>query len=130
MEPYRRAASEVLADLRTDAHRGLAASEAHSRLEQYGWNGLAVEKPAPGWRKFLAQFQDVLVILLLSSRVVILILTIVIGVVAGEVVAAMNADGVWQANVCEAGVMRDVEPHRCLVLPRLSLLSSKSKDRS
>ena len=70
MEPYRRAASEVLADLRTDAHRGLAASEAHSRLEQYGWNGLAVEKPAPGWRKFLAQFQDVLVILLLVAALI------------------------------------------------------------
>jgi hypothetical protein len=32
------------------------------RLERYGKNELTAEKPVPAWRKFLAQFQDVLVI--------------------------------------------------------------------
>ncbi len=38
-----------------------------ARFAQYGSNELAAEKPAPPWRRFLAQFQDVLVILLLIA---------------------------------------------------------------
>jgi Ca2+-transporting ATPase len=67
MEPYQRAASGVLVALRTEAHRGLTADEARSRLGQYGRNELATEKPVPGWRKFLAQFQNVLVVLLIAA---------------------------------------------------------------
>jgi Ca2+-transporting ATPase len=70
MQPYQQAASSVLAGLRTDVHRGLTADEARSRLGQQGRNELAAEKPVPGWRKFLAQFQDVLVILLVAAALV------------------------------------------------------------
>ncbi|WP_424139697.1 cation-translocating P-type ATPase [Roseomonas chloroacetimidivorans] len=70
LEPYQRTVSDVLAGLRTEAHRGLTADEARSRLGQFGRNELAAEKPVPGWRKFLAQFQDVLVILLVTAALV------------------------------------------------------------
>ena len=50
--------------------RGLTDSEARSRLEQHGRNELAAEKPVPAWRRFLAQFQDVLVILLLVATAI------------------------------------------------------------
>jgi magnesium-transporting ATPase (P-type) len=62
--PYRQSVDEVLTSLGTDAKHGLSREEARERLERYGINGLTVEKPIPRWRKFLAQFQDVLVILL------------------------------------------------------------------
>jgi Ca2+-transporting ATPase len=58
---------EVVARLATDERRGLSDAEARSRLAQNGPNELAAEKPVPSWRRFLAQFQDVLVILLLVA---------------------------------------------------------------
>lgn len=37
------------------------------RLGRYGPNELETEKPVPAWRRFLAQFRDMLVILLLIA---------------------------------------------------------------
>ncbi len=68
--PYRQSVDEVLAALGTDARRGLSEAEAQARLAQYGRNELTAEKPVPRWRKFLAQFQDVLVILLLFATLI------------------------------------------------------------
>src|SRR5919108_5475067 len=65
--PYRQHADDVVAVLRTDRRRGLTDAEVVSRLERYGRNELAAEKPTPAWRRFLRQFQDVLVILLLIA---------------------------------------------------------------
>jgi P-type Ca2+ transporter type 2C len=64
---YQQPVGEVLTTLDTDARRGLSAGEARARLARYGKNELTIEKPVPAWRKFLAQFQDVLVILLLIA---------------------------------------------------------------
>ena len=65
--PHRRHANDVVAVLRTDPRRGLTDGEVRSRLERYGNNELATEKAIPAWRRFLGQFQDVLVILLLIA---------------------------------------------------------------
>jgi Ca2+-transporting ATPase len=67
---YRKAVNDVLAGLRTDAGRGLSQSEARARLERFGRNELTAEKPVPGWRKFLGQFQNILVILLLVATAI------------------------------------------------------------
>ena len=67
---YQKSAEEVVAGLGTDPRRGLRQSEARARLERFGRNELAVEKRVPGWRKFLRQFQDVLVILLLIATAI------------------------------------------------------------
>jgi len=61
---------EALAALASDAQLGLSAAEARGRLEKYGKNELTAEKPVPAWRKFIAQFQDVLVILLLIATLI------------------------------------------------------------
>ena len=63
---YRLHASELIATLRTDQRQG-RDEEARARLAQYGPNELAAHKPVPAWRRFLSQFQDVLVILLLIA---------------------------------------------------------------
>jgi len=68
--PYRQSVEDVVAGFSTDAQRGLTADEAQVRLEKYGHNELATEKPVPAWRRFLAQFQDVLVILLLVATAI------------------------------------------------------------
>src|SRR6476619_6341389 len=65
--PYQQKIDEVLTTLGTDARLGLSEREAQARLERCGRNELTAEKPVPWWRKLLAQFQDVLVILLLIA---------------------------------------------------------------
>jgi Ca2+-transporting ATPase len=67
---YRQPAADVLEALRTDTNRGLGDDEARARLERYGPNQLTAEQPTPGWRRFLAQFQDVLVLLLLAATAI------------------------------------------------------------
>ena len=71
---YRLDASELIARLGTDARLGLNDEEARARLAHYGPNELAAEPPVPGWRRFLAQFQDVLVILLLVATAISVVL--------------------------------------------------------
>ena len=68
--PYRQSVEDVVAAFGTDAQRGLTGDDAQARLEKYGHNELATEKPVPAWRRFLAQFQDVLVILLLVATAI------------------------------------------------------------
>jgi Ca2+-transporting ATPase len=68
--PHRRNADDVAAVLGTDLRRGLSDAEVGSRRKRYGPNELATEKPTPAWRRFLAQFQDVLVILLLTATAI------------------------------------------------------------
>ncbi|MGH8951252.1 MAG: cation-translocating P-type ATPase [Acidimicrobiia bacterium] len=72
-EPWLREASEIAADLGTDIDQGLGAHEAIARLDRYGPNQLDATPPVPSWRKFLSQFADPLIYLLLVAIVVSLI---------------------------------------------------------
>jgi len=69
-EPYRQPAAEVAAALGADIERGLNEDEARQRLARHGRNELAAERRVPGWKKFLAQFKDALVILLLLATLI------------------------------------------------------------
>ena len=57
----------VIGALATDAQLGQSEASARERREQYGPNELTAETPTPAWRKFLAQFTDALVVLLLIA---------------------------------------------------------------
>ncbi|MCC2643514.1 MAG: cation-translocating P-type ATPase, partial [Nitrospira sp.] len=70
IEGYLREVDDLLDALGTDAKRGLSHDEAQARLGRYGKNELTADKPVPAWRKFLAQFQDPLVLLLLVAATV------------------------------------------------------------
>ncbi|MPY74883.1 MAG: HAD-IC family P-type ATPase [Alphaproteobacteria bacterium] len=70
VEPHLETVEVVLAAFGTDAERGLTAMEAKSRLARYGRNELTAEKPTPAWRKFLAQFTDALVVLLIIAALI------------------------------------------------------------
>jgi Ca2+-transporting ATPase len=67
---YRQQIDDVVAGLGTHLQCGLTDSEAQSRLEQHGHNELPAEEPVPAWRRFFAQFQDVLVLLLLAATAI------------------------------------------------------------
>jgi Ca2+-transporting ATPase len=67
---YRQSVDDVLATLGTDATHGLTENDARARLEHYGLNELTTEPAVPLWRKFLGQFHDVLVVLLLLAAAI------------------------------------------------------------
>jgi Ca2+-transporting ATPase len=67
---YRQSVDEVITALGTDRHAGLTSFEARSRLDHYGPNELAAERPVPAWRKFLAQFSNILIVLLLIATAI------------------------------------------------------------
>lgn len=64
---YRQSIEAVTAAQQTDAQRGLAEAEARTRLARDGRNELAAPAVLPAWRKFAAQFTNVLVLLLLAA---------------------------------------------------------------
>ena len=68
--PYLRSAEEIISALGTDARAGLTSREAQERLRRYGRNELAAQEPVPAWRKFLSQFTDILVVLLILAGLV------------------------------------------------------------
>ena len=133
-DAHRQSRDAVLAALGTDPLRGLSEVDAGARLERYGRNELTADKPPPAWRKFLAQFQDMLVILLLIATAIsaalwlyeresalpyeaiailgVVVLNAVMGYVqesrAESAVAALRQMAAAQAQVIRDGVRRGV----------------------
>jgi P-type Ca2+ transporter type 2C len=131
---YQKPVDEVLTALGTDAQRGLNEGQARARLERYGRNELTAEKPVPAWKKFLAQFQDVLVILLLIATAIsaglwlferesalpyeavaifaVVLLNALMGYIqesrAEEAVAALRQMSAAHANVIRDGARRSI----------------------
>lgn len=60
----------VVDALGTDLARGLAGEEARRRLAVVGRNELAAAAPIPRWRRFLAQFENPLVLLLIAATAI------------------------------------------------------------
>ena len=73
VDPSLTEANEVAKALDVDTNTCLSSAEAQRRLETFGPNQLASAPPVPKWKKFLAQFQDPLVYLLLAATVISLI---------------------------------------------------------
>jgi Ca2+-transporting ATPase len=67
---HRATVAEITVALGTDRLHGLSDAEAQLRLEHDGRNELIGEPPTPLWRRFVAQFQDALVILLLVATAI------------------------------------------------------------
>ena len=131
---YGQAIEALVAALGTDPERGLADDDAGARLERHGANELASEPAVPAWRKFLAQFQDVLVVLLLAATAIsaflwaiegesalpyeaiaigaIVLLNAVMGYVqesrAESAVAALRQIAAARARVIRAGRQREI----------------------
>lgn len=73
IDPSLADAQAVAVSLGVDPNTGLGQAEAERRLAQYGPNELASAPPVPKWKKFLAQFKDPLVYLLLAATGISLI---------------------------------------------------------
>ncbi|NMA53960.1 MAG: cation-translocating P-type ATPase, partial [Bifidobacterium sp.] len=70
VDPSLTDANDVAKALNVDPATGLSSDEAKRRLEKFGPNELASAPPVPKWKKFLAQFEDPLVYLLLAATVI------------------------------------------------------------
>jgi Ca2+-transporting ATPase len=76
MSAYRQSVEDVAESLGARVRDGLSDGDARAKLDRDGPNELEAERPVPAWRRFLAQFQDVLVILLLVATTVSAVLWI------------------------------------------------------
>ncbi len=65
-----RTAAEVTSHLGVDPSLGLSAAEVADRLAQHGPNELAATVPIPAWKRFAAQFKDLLILILLAAAAV------------------------------------------------------------
>jgi Ca2+-transporting ATPase len=71
--PHRLPAAAVVAQLASDASRGLSADEARRRLHEHGHNELKSAPETPWWRRLAEQFENFLVIILLVATVISMI---------------------------------------------------------
>jgi len=69
-EPYAGAADVTITALATDASGGLSDEEAARRRDRHGPNELVEAPVEPQWRRFLGQFTELFVIILLVAAVV------------------------------------------------------------
>ena len=70
MEWFRLPADEVITTLGVDPFQGLSSAEVLRRREQYGANQLDETPRRPAWKRFLDQFKDLMVYILLGAAVV------------------------------------------------------------
>ena len=70
MTPYDIPREALLQELSVSMDAGLSQQEAQLRLEKYGANKLAEKKKKTNLRRFLEQFQDVMIVILLAAAAV------------------------------------------------------------
>ena len=66
-KPFSASAEHVARELDTDPIRGLTSNEASLRFAKNGPNTLGEEKKVPLWKRFLQQFADAMVIILIAA---------------------------------------------------------------
>ena len=115
--------TEVKEEFKTDLERGLTTEEAKERLEKYGSNALKEKKKTPIIVRFLEQFKDFMVIILLIAAVVsvvinpedwieslIILIVVLINAILGtyqESKAEKSLDALKKLSTPNAKVLRD-----------------------
>jgi len=74
--PFSVSKESVVDELKTDIKSGLSNAEAQSRLQKYGPNSLGEEKKTPLWKRFLGQFADAMVLILIGAAVLSAIMAV------------------------------------------------------
>lgn len=79
MIPHSCKLDDLVQQLDTDYEKGLNSSQVQKRLQEYGENRLAEGKKKTNLQKFLDQFKDVMIIILLIAAVISFVIAIVEG---------------------------------------------------
>jgi len=77
---FNKSVEKVLEDLNTNADKGISVEEAKLRQEKYGLNELKAKKKKSLLQKFLEQFKDFMIVVLIVSAIV----SGIVGVMEGE----------------------------------------------
>ena len=139
---YQKSATEVVAELGSDLHKGLTEKEAALLLEKNGPNELQGKPRATLWERLLAQFKDFLVLILIAASAVsafvgevtdsLVIVTIVVlnaalGVFqeskAEKALEALQKMAAPNSKVVRGGVIQTI-PSRELVVGDIVLLEA------
>ena len=133
---FNKTVDEVESTLKTNAENGLTAEEAKKRQEEYGLNELKAKKKKSLLVKFLEQFKDFMIIILIISAII----SGVVGVAQGEgftdtiiilVVVVVNAIiGVAQENKAEKSLeaLQKLSSHVAKVIRNGKLQVIQSKE--
>jgi len=133
---FNKSVDETLKDLNTNIETGLSADEAKARIEKYGLNELKAKKKKSLLQKFLEQFKDFMIIVLIISAII----SGIIGVMEGEgltdtiiilLVVIVNAViGVAQENKAEKSLeaLQKLSSHVAKVIRDGKLVVLPSKD--
>ncbi len=133
---FNKTVDEVESTLKTNAENGLTAEEAKKRQEEYGLNELKAKKKKSLFVKFLEQFKDFMIIILIISAII----SGVVGVAQGEgftdtiiilVVVIVNAIiGVAQENKAEKSLeaLQKLSSHVAKVVRNGKLQVIQSKE--
>ncbi len=70
MTPFHESKEQLLQTLQTSETNGLSAGQAQERLEKYGENKLREKKKKTNLQRFLNQFKDVMILILLIAAVI------------------------------------------------------------
>ena len=133
---FNKTVDEVESTLKTNAENGLTAEEVKKRQEEYGLNELKAKKKKSLFVKFLEQFKDFMIIILIISAII----SGVVGVAQGEgftdtiiilVVVVVNAIiGVAQENKAEKSLeaLQKLSSHVAKVIRNGKLQVIQSKE--
>ena len=70
MEWYQKTVESIISELKTDPRNGLSRAEAEKRLAEYGHNVLVSEKKEHPVLKFLKQFTEFIILILMGAAVI------------------------------------------------------------
>ena len=123
MKHYLEEVLKVFEYFKTD-EKGLSTQEARARLETHGPNKLAEPPKVPVWQKFLLQFADPMIIVLLVAAAVSFVTALVEGESLADVfiilfVVVLNAVlGVIQENKAEKAIdaLKEMTKAKCKVM--------------
>ncbi|TLD46331.1 MAG: Calcium-transporting ATPase [Accumulibacter sp.] len=102
---HARAAAAAASDLGVEPAAGLSATEAAARLARHGPNQLASKAPRAAWKKFLDQFRNFLVIVLLGAAVLAAVVGDLKDALVIAIVVILNATlGFFQEHRAEAAL--------------------------
>ena len=77
MTAYSQNASELLKELDTNTEKGLSADEVLKRKEKYGENRLREKKKKTTFQRFLDQFKDAMILILIAAAIISFVVVVV-----------------------------------------------------
>lgn len=69
-ELYTLSREEIIKRLESDSEMGLSSTAAEQRQKIYGKNELEAEEMVPLWKKFVEQFKDVMILVLIVAAII------------------------------------------------------------